>query len=155
MLGGNPSWQELVITAHAKNVDLCASFMYVKSIPIIQLSFQQMLYVKIIIFVRFASGQDIKSYPIYGATVTEVEIDVLTGQHLIRRVDIMEDTGVSLSPKIDVGQVEGAFIMGIGYWTCEDLMYHPETGALTNYRTWVGNFSLVIHFRLYVISKYN
>ncbi|XP_008216630.2 xanthine dehydrogenase [Nasonia vitripennis] len=111
MLGGNPSWQELILTAHAKNVDLCASFM-------------------------FTAEQDIKSYPVYGATVSEVEIDVLTGQHLIRRVDILEDTGVSLSPKIDIGQVEGAFIMGIGYWTCEDLIYDPETGALTNYRTW-------------------
>lgn len=54
-----------------------------------------------------------KSYPIYGATVTEVELDILTGQHLIRRVDLLEDTGTSLNPDIDLGQVEGAFCMVI------------------------------------------
>lgn len=62
---------------------------------------------------------------------------MLTGQHVIRRVDLMEDTGVSLNPEIDVGQVEGAFVMGIGYWTSEDLVYDPKTGELTNNRTWV------------------
>lgn len=69
--------------------------------------------------------------------MSEVEIDVLTGQHIVLRVDILEDTGVSLSPNIDIGQIEGAFIMGMGYWTCEDLMYDPVTGALANDRTWV------------------
>ncbi|XP_011261213.1 xanthine dehydrogenase/oxidase [Camponotus floridanus] len=109
----NPSWKELVFAAYLKDVDLCARYMY-------------------------ASTQDdtLKPYKIYGLTIAEVEIDLLTGQHIIRRVDIMEDTGKSLSPEIDVGQVEGAFVMGIGYWTSEDLVYDPKTGALTNYRTW-------------------
>lgn len=78
-----------------------------------------------------------QAYPVYGATVSEVEIDVLTGEHIVRRVDILEDTGVSLNPDIDVGQIEGAFIMGMGYWTSEDLKYDPKTGTLTNDRTWV------------------
>lgn len=82
-------------------------------------------------------GEDVKTYRIYGVAISEVEVDVLTGVHIIRRVDISEDTGVSLSPKIDVGQVEGAFIMGAGFWTTEDCIYDTETGALTNYRTWV------------------
>jgi len=69
-----------------------------------------------------------------------VEIDVLTGQHIIRRVDLMEDAGVSLNPELDVGQVEGAFMMGVGYWTSEDLVYDPKTGILTNDRTWVCYF---------------
>lgn len=88
---------------------------------------------------RFAPTQDdtIKPYKIYGVTIAEVEIDLLTGQHTVNRVDIMEDAGMSLSPEIDVGQVEGAFVMGMGYWTSEDLVYDPKTGALTNYRTWV------------------
>jgi len=78
-----------------------------------------------------------KPYAIYGVTIAEVEIDLLTGQHIIRRVDLMEDAGISLNPEIDVGQVEGAFVMGIGYWTSEELIYDSETGALTNDRTWV------------------
>jgi len=74
---------------------------------------------------------------IYGVTTAVVEIDVLTGQHIIRRVDLMIDGGVSLNPEIDIGQMEGAFVMGIGYWTSEDLMYSPDTGVLTNNRLWV------------------
>lgn len=91
---------------------------------------------------RYAITQDdtIKPYGIYGVTLAEVEIDVLTGQHIIRRVDLMEDAGVSLNPELDVGQIEGAFVMGIGYWTSEDLVYDPKTGVLTNDRTWVRYF---------------
>ncbi|XP_043496073.1 indole-3-acetaldehyde oxidase-like [Polistes fuscatus] len=106
----NPTWQELVMAAYMKDVDLCARYMF--------------------------TAKDTTPYKIYGVTIAEVEIDVLTGQHLIQRVDLLEDTGVSLNPEIDLGQVEGAFIMGIGYWTSEDLIYDPKTGALTNYRTW-------------------
>ncbi|KAL0109815.1 hypothetical protein PUN28_013466 [Cardiocondyla obscurior] len=109
----DPSWQELVFAAYQKDVDLVARHMY-------------------------ASMKDdtIKPYAIYGVTIAEVEIDLLTGQHIVRRVDLMEDTGVSLSPEIDIGQVEGAFVMGIGYWTSEELIYDPKTGMLTNDRTW-------------------
>lgn len=91
---------------------------------------------------RYAATQDdtLKPYPIYGVTIAEVEVDMLTGQHMIRRVDLMEDTGMSLNPELDIGQVEGAFVMGIGYWTSEDLVYDPKTGVLTNQRTWVRGF---------------
>ncbi|KAL6263818.1 hypothetical protein P5V15_003901 [Pogonomyrmex californicus] len=82
----------------------------------------------------------IKPYSIYGVTIAEVEIDVPTGQHIVRRVDLMEDAGISMNPEIDIGQVEGAFVMGMGYWTSENLVYDPETGALMNNRTWVRNF---------------
>ncbi|KAJ8687934.1 hypothetical protein QAD02_023729 [Eretmocerus hayati] len=111
-MGGSPPWKALVFQANQMNVDLCATFMFQPD------------------------QEDIKPYDIYGVTVAEVEIDVLTGQHLIRRVDIVEDTGVSLNPSIDIGQIEGAFVMGIGMWTSEDLIYDPETGVLTNNRTW-------------------
>ncbi|XP_072742748.1 uncharacterized protein [Anoplolepis gracilipes] len=109
----DPSWQKLVFAAYLKDVDLCARHMY-------------------------APTQDntLKPYKIYGLTIAEVEVDLLTGQHVIRRVDLMEDAGMSLSPEIDVGQVEGAFVMGIGYWTSEDLVYNLTTGVLTNDRTW-------------------
>ena len=53
-------------------------------------------------------------YFIYSATVSEVELDVLTGEINMRRVDILEDTGTSINPEVDVGQVEGAFVMSLG-----------------------------------------
>ncbi|XP_036145980.1 xanthine dehydrogenase isoform X2 [Monomorium pharaonis] len=109
----NPSWKDLVFTAYQQDVDLCARHMYATTLD-----------------------DTIRPYSVYGVTIAEVEIDVLTGQHIIRRVDLMEDAGQSLSPEIDVGQVEGAFVMGIGFWTSEDLIYDSKTGILTNDRTW-------------------
>merc|ERR1719239_909632 len=52
------------------------------------------------------------NYVIMAATVTEVEIDVLTGMHQIRRCDFIEDTGLPTSPLVDVGQIEGGLVMG-------------------------------------------
>jgi xanthine dehydrogenase large subunit len=60
-------------------------------------------------------------YYAYGAAVSEVEVDGFTGQYVIRRVDILHDVGSSLSPLIDRGQVEGAFIQGVGWLTTEEL----------------------------------
>ncbi|GMU60438.1 MAG: dehydrogenase [Myxococcaceae bacterium] len=60
-------------------------------------------------------------YFAYGAAVSEVEVSGLTGEHRLRRVDILHDVGASLVPTIDKGQVEGAFIQGWGWLTIEEL----------------------------------
>jgi xanthine dehydrogenase/oxidase len=69
------------------------------------------------------------AYFSHGVAVSEVEVDVLTGDHTLRRTDILMDVGASLNPAIDVGQIEGAFMQGVGWCTMEELVYgdreHP------------------------------
>jgi len=68
-------------------------------------------------------------YFAYGAAVSEVEIDTLTGEHCLRRVDILHEVGQSLNPAIDMGQIEGGFVQGAGWLTTEELWWDEE-GAL-------------------------
>ncbi len=65
-------------------------------------------------------------YFAYGAAVSEVVIDTLTGENKTTRVDILHDCGKSLNPAIDLGQIEGGFIQGMGWLTCEELVYGPD-----------------------------
>ena len=69
-------------------------------------------------------------YYAYGAAVSEVVIDSLTGESKLLRADVLHDVGQSLNPAVDIGQVEGAFIQGMGWLTMEELVWHPKTGAL-------------------------
>ncbi|MEU9930306.1 xanthine dehydrogenase molybdopterin binding subunit [Streptomyces anulatus] len=64
----------------------------------------------------------------YGAAATEVEVDGFTGAYRIRRVDIVHDVGDSLSPMIDIGQVEGGFVQGAGWLTLEDMRWDTGDG---------------------------
>ncbi|KAK7794360.1 hypothetical protein R5R35_007242 [Gryllus longicercus] len=123
----HPTWQQLIAEAYKQNVDLCATYM-------------------------FTNKDDVKNYSIYGVTVAELEVDILTGQQQILRVDLIEDCGISLSPEIDVGQIEGAFVMGLGYYLIENLVYHPNNGELLTNRTWnyktPGAKDIPIDFRI-------
>jgi xanthine dehydrogenase large subunit len=65
-------------------------------------------------------------YYAYGVSVVEVELNGLTGEHVLRRVDILHDVGDSLVPAIDVGQVEGAFVQGYGWLTNEEVLVGPD-----------------------------
>ncbi|MEU2360530.1 xanthine dehydrogenase molybdopterin binding subunit [Streptomyces noursei] len=67
-------------------------------------------------------------YFAHGAAATEVEVDGFTGAYRIRRVDIVHDVGDSLSPMIDIGQVEGGFVQGAGWLTLEDLRWDASDG---------------------------
>jgi xanthine dehydrogenase/oxidase len=67
----------------------------------------------------------------FSAACTEVEIDVLTGETTVLRSDIVYDAGVSLNPAVDVGQVEGGFVQGLGYVLSEELTYQPADGPTT------------------------
>lgn len=74
-------------------------------------------------------------YYAYGAAVTEVEIDVLTGEFKILRADAVSDVNKSPNPAIDIGQLEGGFVQGIGFATTEELIY-DEHGRLVTDNIW-------------------
>ncbi len=68
-------------------------------------------------------------YFAYGAACSEVVVDTLTGEHKLLRADVLHDVGTSLNPAIDIGQVEGAFIQGMGWLTSEELYWQPLDGS--------------------------
>lgn len=70
-------------------------------------------------------------YFAYGAALSEVTVDTLTGEYKVNRVDILHDTGKSINPALDIGQIEGAFIQGMGWLTSEELVW-DETGKLAS-----------------------
>lgn len=125
------TWEEIVELAFMENVDLSANYMY--------------------------KAQDMEAYYVYGTSCAEVEIDVLTGSLILKRVDILEDTGESLSPGIDIGQIEGGFIMGLGIWLTENLIYDPKTGKLLTSRAWnykpPGPKDIPVDFRIKLLQK--
>jgi xanthine dehydrogenase large subunit len=65
-------------------------------------------------------------YFAYGASCSEVTIDTLTGEMRVDRVDILHDVGRSLNPAIDLGQIEGGFVQGMGWLTTEELVFDKE-----------------------------
>jgi xanthine dehydrogenase large subunit len=71
-------------------------------------------------------------YFAYGAAVSEVIIDLLTGENRLVRADLLHDVGKSLNPAIDRGQIEGGFIQGVGWLTTEELVWN-EDGRLTTH----------------------
>jgi xanthine dehydrogenase large subunit len=72
-------------------------------------------------------------YFAYGAAVSEVLVDTLSGEFKLLQVHILHDAGQSLNPAIDIGQVEGAFIQGMGWLTSEELQWHPVSGKLSTH----------------------
>jgi len=62
-------------------------------------------------------------YYAYGAATAEVAVDILTGESRVLRADLVQDCGHPLNPVIDVGQIEGAFVQGLGWLTCEELWW--------------------------------
>ena len=89
------------------------------------------------LFIRFEGQKDnYPGYNVWAVGVTEVEVDILTGEMYVVRTDILEDAGLSTSPIVDIGQVEGAYIMGLGLWTSEEIKHNPVTGEILTMNTW-------------------
>ncbi|MBC7446165.1 MAG: xanthine dehydrogenase molybdopterin binding subunit [Polaromonas sp.] len=68
----------------------------------------------------------------YGAACTEVALDTLTGESRVLKVDILQDVGNSINPAIDIGQIEGGFVQGMGWLTTEQLVWNAQ-GLLTTH----------------------
>ena len=70
-------------------------------------------------------------YFTWGASISEVVIDAFTGESNILSANIVQDCGTSLNPSIDIGQIEGAFIQGLGWLTCEELYWNDKGRLMT------------------------
>ena len=110
-LGPDAAFAEVAKAAYMDRVDLCCHGWY--STPGIE---------------GFGSKRPFK-YFCYGATASEVEVDALTGDFQTLRSDLVMDVGTSINPAIDIGQVEGGFVQGLGWLTIEELVWgdkaHP------------------------------
>ena len=71
-------------------------------------------------------------YFAYGAAVSEVIVDTLTGEWKLLRADLLHDAGTSINPAIDIGQVEGGFIQGMGWLTTEELWWNNDGALMTH-----------------------
>ncbi|CEG50702.1 MULTISPECIES: xanthine dehydrogenase molybdopterin binding subunit [Stutzerimonas stutzeri subgroup] len=71
-------------------------------------------------------------YFAYGAACSEVIVDTLTGEYKMLRSDILHDVGASLNPALDIGQVEGGFVQGLGWLTMEELVWNDKGKLMTN-----------------------
>jgi xanthine dehydrogenase large subunit len=108
------SWQEVVKQAWLDRVGLSVTGFYMT--PDIKYDFMTL------------QGKAFY-YFCYGAAVTEVEIDTRTGEWWLQKVDIVHDAGKSINPAIDLGQIEGAYVQGMGWLTMEECIWDMKTKA--------------------------
>ena len=85
-----------------------------------------------------------------------MELNALTGTHTLRRVHILQDAGSSLNPAIDIGQVEGAFVQGLGLYTMEELLWaadgHLRTRNVSTYKVPSAG-DIPAHFRVELLAR--
>ena len=97
-------------------------------------------------------------YFAYGAACAEAVIDTLTGENRITRVDILHDVGKSLNPAVDIGQIEGGFVQGMGWLTTEELVFDGEgrlrTHAPSTYKIPVAS-DVPEHFKVTLYPNAN
>ncbi len=108
---------EVSVRAHAKRISMSASGFY--ATPGIHWDWAT------------ASGRPFQ-YFACGAAVAEVEVDGFNGMHRVLRVDIVHDVGDSLNPGVDLGQIEGGFVQGVGWLTREELLWDKQGRLLTH-----------------------
>ncbi|KAM3964249.1 xanthine dehydrogenase-like [Aphomia sociella] len=110
------SWEEWIAAAYLDRVNLCATGFY--AAPKIE-------------YDKEINIGKLYEYFTYGVACSEVIIDCLTGEHQVIRTDIVMDIGESINPAIDIGQIEGAFMQGYGFFTMEEMLFSPEGEVLS------------------------
>ena len=112
-LSADLGWKDLIIAAYFQRIDLSAHGFYA-------MDTNRCGY-------DFTKPYDERGHPFnyftQGVACVEVELDCLTGDHVVNRVDIVMDVGKSINPAIDIGQIEGAFVQGYGWCTMEELIW--------------------------------
>jgi abscisic-aldehyde oxidase len=114
-------WDQIIKAASNNNVNLGAQKAWRRGIK------------------KFAEKDEEKEshkYVCFGVACSEVEMDCLTGESSILRVDIIYDCGKPLNPSIDLGQIEGGFVCGLGFFFREQVQRNEKTGATWNHGTW-------------------
>ncbi|MDZ5621817.1 xanthine dehydrogenase molybdopterin binding subunit [Nocardioides sp. HM23] len=112
-LGPTATWEEMVTDAYFHRIQLWAAGFYKTE----GLSWDA----------QSMQGEPFK-YFAYGVAAAEVSVDGFTGAYEVERVDIVHDVGDSLSPLVDIGQIEGGFVQGVGWLTLEDLRWDVSDG---------------------------
>ncbi|KAG8388873.1 hypothetical protein BUALT_Bualt02G0170300 [Buddleja alternifolia] len=107
---GSLKWDVLILQAHYQNVNLAVN------------SF-------------FVPDSSSTKYLNYGAAISEAEVNILTGETKILRTDIVYDCGQSMNPAVDLGQIEGAFVQGIGFFMLEEYLSNSD-GLVVADSTW-------------------
>ncbi|KPJ03406.1 putative aldehyde oxidase 2 [Papilio xuthus] len=102
----NPTWLQVVQAAGEEQIELSAKYMMTDKEP------------------------ELQRYNAFSVVILEVQLDVLTGRYELLRADMLEDVGLSTNPTVDVGQLEGAYVQGLGYFLTEDFVYDKTTGKL-------------------------
>ncbi|CAA0805951.1 Abscisic-aldehyde oxidase [Striga hermonthica] len=103
-------WGDLILQAHYRNVNLAANS-------------------------YFVPDSSSNRYLNYGAAVSEVDVNILTGETIILRTDIVYDCGQSMNPAVDLGQIEGAFVQGLGFFMLEEYSSNSD-GVMVADGTW-------------------
>lgn len=146
--GEHMIWQYLIQIAYQKRVNLVASFtakIHGGEVQVPAMTFKteadqpDVPGIERIKDAQLGGGVDSFVGFTYSAACSVVEIDVLTGETKILSSDIVYDMGWSMNPALDIGQVEGAFIQGVGYLLTEKLVFEPsgdEKGRLNTTNTW-------------------
>ena len=127
----NESWQKWIEIAYKERIGLSATGFY--STPNIGYDWN-------------TNQGNPFAYFTYGVAATVVEIDCLTGDHVVLKTDIVMDIGESINPAIDIGQIEGAFAQGYGLFMLEQMVHSPDGNLWTKGKLELIDVNLLDNF---------